>query len=144
MPCPSVMLENILGLSKGAGPDNLLSKTLKYCVTELSRIFTYIFNLTFKIGQVPKLWKKSKIILASQRPVTKCMKDLRPISLTAVPMKVCERLFLKHLKPLVVHSLETLQFVYNTNRCCEDVILVQQHLYPHLEHSGSSARVMFL
>ena len=72
------------------------------------------------------------------------MNDLRPIVLTVVPMKVCERLFLKHLRPLVVHSLDPPQFTYNSNHSCEDAILVLlQHLYPHLEHSCSFACVMF-
>ena len=37
-----------LGLSNGAVPDCLASKTLQYCATELSRIFTYILNLSLK------------------------------------------------------------------------------------------------
>ena len=86
----------------GAGPDILELTTLKYCSTELSRIFTYIFYLSFEIGQVPHLWKNTKIIPVSKRQVTNCMNDHRPKALTAAPMKVCERLFLKHLKALVV------------------------------------------
>ena len=80
----------------------------------------------------------------SKRPVKKCMNDLCPIAVTAVPMNVSERLFLKHLKPLVVLSLHPLQFSYTANPSCEDAILaLLQHLYPHLEHSDSSSRVMF-
>ena len=80
----------------------------------------------------------------SKRPVIKCMNDLFPIAFTAVPMNVRERLFLKHLRPLFVHSLDSLHFTYTANHSCEGAILVLlQHLYPHLEHSGSSARDMF-
>ena len=80
----------------------------------------------------------------SKRPATKCMNDLFPIALLTVPMKVCERLFLKHLRQLVVHLLDSLQFTYTANRSCDDVIdVLMQHLYPHLKNSGSSAHVMF-
>ena len=72
------------------------------------------------------------------------MNDLRPIALTVVPTKVSERLFLKHPKPSVVLSLHPLQFAYNANDSCEDTIIVLlQHLYPHLEHPGSSAPMIF-
>ena len=90
-----------LNPSKGAGPDNVSSKVLKHCAIELSRVFTHIYNLSFKTGQVPHMWKVSRIIPVFKRPVITCMNDLRPIALTAVPMKVCERIFLKHFKLLV-------------------------------------------
>ena len=102
-----------LNPSKGAGPDNVSSKVLKHFAIELSRVFTHIYNLSFKTGQVPHLWKVSRIIPVSKRPVITCMNDLRPIALTAVPMKVCERIFLKHFKLLVAPFLDPLQFAYN-------------------------------
>ena len=72
------------------------------------------------------------------------MNDLRPIALTAATTEVCVRLFLKHLKQLVVDSLNPLQFTYTANSSCEDEVLIPlQHLHHHLEHSGSSVRVMF-
>ncbi|PIK38495.1 hypothetical protein BSL78_24668 [Apostichopus japonicus] len=82
-------------------------------------------------------------------PVPKCsvisrMNDLRPIALTAVPMKVCERLFLNRFNPLVAPFLDPLQFAYKASRSCEDaILLLLQCLYSHLEHHGNSARVMF-
>ena len=133
-----------LNPSKRAGPDNVSSKVLKHCAIELSRVFTHIYNLSFKTGQVPHLWKVSRIIPVSKRPVITCMNDLRPIALTAVPMKVCERIFLKHFKLLVAPFLDPLQFAYNVRCSCEDAILVLlQYLYSHLEHQGNTARLMF-
>ena len=59
--------------------------------------------------------------------------------------ELCVRLFLKHLKPLVVDSLNPLQFAYTATSSCEDeVLILLQHLRHHFEHSGSSVRVMFL
>ena len=75
-----------------------------------------------------------------------CLNDLRPVALTAVPMKICERLFLQHLKPLVLPFLDPLQFAYQANRNCEDaVLLILEKLLSHLEYTykGFSARVMF-
>ena len=41
-----------LNPAKGDGPDNVSSKVLKHCAIELSRVFTHIYNLSFKTGQV--------------------------------------------------------------------------------------------
>ena len=52
--------------------------------------------------------------------------------------------FLEYFKPFVAPFLDPLQFAYQSSRSCEDAILVLlDKLYSHLEHSGSSARVMF-
>ena len=74
------------------------------------------------------------------------MNHLRPVALTAIPMKVCERLFKNVLFDFVSGFLDPMQFAYQGNRSCSDAILtVLDKLYAHLEqvHSNSSARVMF-
>jgi hypothetical protein len=74
------------------------------------------------------------------------MNDLRPVALTSIPMKVCEKLFKKVLSKYTVGVLDPLQFAYQTGRNCSDAILVVlEKLYAHLEKTkqGNSARVMF-
>ena len=81
-----------------------------------------------------------------KKSVVSCFNDLRPVALTAVPMKVCERIFLQYFKPYVDPFLDPLQFAYQSGRSCEDAILVfLDKLYSHLERTrhGNSARVMF-
>ncbi|PIK45759.1 hypothetical protein BSL78_17399 [Apostichopus japonicus] len=41
-----------LNPSKAAGPDNVQPKVLKHCAIELAHIFTVIYNLSFKTGEV--------------------------------------------------------------------------------------------
>ena len=45
--------------SKAAGPDRLSPKNLKNSLMELSYIFTYMFNLSFKLRIVPRLGRIS-------------------------------------------------------------------------------------
>ena len=115
--------------SKAAGPDKLSPRVLKLCSNQLAYIFSVLYNMCF-----------------SDRPVISCMNDLRPIALTSVPMKVCERLVLNDLKLKVAPHLDPMQFAYQNDRNTEDAILtLLELLYSHLERTrfGNSARVMF-
>ena len=91
---------------------------------------------------IPAIWKKTCIIPVPEKPVISCMNDLRPIALTSVPMKVCERLVLDDLKLKVAPHLDPMQFAYQKDRNTEDVILtLLELLYSHLERTrfGNSA-----
>ena len=85
------------------------------------------------------------LIPVPKKPVISCMNDLRPIALTSVPMKVCERLVLNDLKVKVAPHLDPMQFAYQQNRNTEDAIITLLELmYSHLERTrfGNSARVI--
>lgn len=74
------------------------------------------------------------------------MNDLRPVALTSVAMKTCERLVLKLLKSNVDKYLDPLQFAYRPKRSTDDAILYSlENVYSHLEHTnlGHSTRIMF-
>ena len=63
------------------------------------------------------------------------MNDLRPIALTSVAFKSCERLVLPQLKSIVKDCMDPFQFAYKSDRSCEDAILsiidsVTSHLDP--------------
>ena len=132
--------------SKAAGPDNVSPRVLKLCSNQLAYIFSVLYNMCFSDRSIPAIWKKSCIIPVPKKPVISCMNDLRPIALTSVPMKVCERLVLNDLKVKVAPHLDPMQFAYQKNRNTEDAILtLLELLYSHLERTrfGNSARVMF-
>ena len=132
--------------SKAAGPDGMSPRLLKSCASQLSFIFTVIFNMSLKTCSIPSLWKKSYIIPVRKKPVISCMNDLRPVALTAVPMKLLERLFLNNFKKLVSSFLDPLQFAYQKGRSCKDAILsLLDKLYCHLEGAkrGNSVRLLF-
>ncbi|KAJ8022663.1 hypothetical protein HOLleu_37627 [Holothuria leucospilota] len=75
------------------------------------------------------------------------MNDLRPVALTSIAMKTCERFILQYLKEATVDFMDDLQFAYRKDRNTEDAILYTlDNLYSHLEDSrfGTvSARIMF-
>ena len=74
-------------------------------------LFLFLFyNMCFRNRSIPAIWKKSCIIPVPKKPVISCMNDIRPIALTSVPMKVCERLVLNDLKSKVALHLDPMQF----------------------------------
>ncbi|PIK45270.1 putative RNA-directed DNA polymerase from mobile element jockey-like [Apostichopus japonicus] len=75
------------------------------------------------------------------------MNDLRPVALTSVAMKSCERFILQYIKRLTVNLMDDHQFAYRKGRNTDDALLFTlDTLYSHLEDSKSgkvSARIMF-
>ena len=122
------------------------SRVLKLCANQLSYVFTVIFNTCFKNKLLPEIWKKSCIIPVPKKQRIQTMNDLRPIALTSVVMKVCEKIVLDFLKPLVSNHMDPLQFAYRSNRSTDDAILFSlEKIYSHLEHTrlGNSIRIMY-
>ena len=52
------------------------------------------------------------------------MNDLRPVALASVAFKTCDRIVLPQLKSFSHDSLDPFQFAYQSNRSCEDALLV--------------------
>ena len=84
----------------------------------------------------------------AQKSIVSSITDLRPVALTSVAMKSCERLILTCFKKLTTSFVDDLQFAYRKDRNTEDAILFTlDKLYSHLEDSRSgkvSARIMLL
>ena len=62
-----------LNTSKAAGPDGISAKVLQSCSGQLSRIFTFIFNLSFSTQSIPQLWKCSCIIPIPKHSSVTCI-----------------------------------------------------------------------
>ena len=102
--------------------------------------------MSFQAQTVPDLWKTSCIVPVPKKSCINIMNGQRPVALTSVAMKVCEKLVLNTLKPLVENYLDPLQFAYRSKRSTDDAILFSlEKLYSHLEltRAGHSARIMF-
>ena len=80
----------------------------------MCKIFCTIFNLSYLCG---------KVLFAKNNKVGS-MNDLRPVALTSVTFKTCERIMLPQLKSFIHDSLDPFQFAYQGNRSCEDALLV--------------------
>ena len=132
-------------VKKAAGPDMVLTATLKYCSSELAPVFTNIFNKSLSCQSVPSCFKFSSITPVPKKPKISSLNDLRPVALTSVVMKVFERLVLKYLKIVVKELMDAFQFAYTANRSVEDAVSLALHLVlKHLDTPRSYARILFI
>ena len=131
--------------NKSQGPDQISGKIIKTCYDELSYIFCYIFNMSFRLHTIPRIWKLSEIIPVPKKPRFQIMNDLRPVALTSIIMKCFERLVLSNLKNSIRDSLDPFQFAYREKRNVEDAIIIfVNNVLKHLEGQRKYARCLFI
>ena len=130
---------------KAPGPDGLSPRLLKTCASQLAGVFARIFNESLHKRKVPALFKQATIVPVPKKKAITCLNDYRPVALTAVPMKIFERIVLKFIKSIVPAGFDPHQFAYRKNRSVEDAISLCLHkALQHLEHSSSYARILFI
>ena len=133
-----------LKTGKASGPDYISSRLLKTCAWELSVIFSHIYNKSLATGNIPRIWKTSKIVPIPKTRTAKEMNDFRPIALTSIVMKCLERI-ISNLLHTECNHLDQNQFAYKAKRSVEDAILVYtNNVYKHLDTPKSYVRTLFV
>lgn len=119
--------------------------SLRHCASELTTVFTDIFNQSLELCRVPACFKSAVIIPVPKKPQITCLNDYRPVALTSVVMKVFERLVLSYLKASTEHLMDPLQFAYRSNRSVDDAINIALHfILQHLDNRNTYARLLFV
>lgn len=75
-------------IRKAQGPDSVSPSCLKVCADELAHIFTWIFNRSLELCEVPSCFKCSTVIPVLKKPSITGLNDYWPIALTSVVMKL--------------------------------------------------------
>ena len=101
---------------KAPGPDGLCGHVLKQCSSQLSHVFTRLFQLFLNAHFVPRVWKTSVIIPVPKKPNAKILNDFRPVALTSVLCKCMERVVCNQLTPSVADHMDSFQFAYRARR----------------------------
>ena len=60
-----------------------------------------IFNISLKLGKLPREWKSANITPVFKKGVKETVTNYRPISLTCIVVKVLEKLIAKHISVFV-------------------------------------------
>ena len=71
------------------------------CASQISGIFTDIFNQSLRHCIIPKCFKQSTIIPVPKKSSVSCLNDYHPVALTSVIMKGFERLILAYIKSVI-------------------------------------------
>ena len=98
-----------LNSKKSAGPDGLPGKIIKEFACELSIPVADILNASLREGYVPQIFKDATVVpIPKEMPATTA--KLRPISLTALLAKVCERFVSKWVLEDIEDSIDRNQY----------------------------------
>ena len=72
------------------GPDGVSAKMLQLSLQWISAPLTHIINISLELGTLPPQWKTSCIKPIPKKKNPDQFRDLRPISLLSVPLKIAE------------------------------------------------------
>jgi len=105
--------------STAAGPDNLPCWFLRTAAPILALPLSHLYQLSLRHSIVPSQWKSANIFPLPKIPQPQTCSDYRPISLTAIPCRILERLLLREYfypllltEPYPLYSLLDDQFAY--------------------------------
>ena len=113
------MLEDLED-DKAMGPDEVSGRLLKVCREELIEPIYDIIRCSLETGEVPVEWKRAEVVPIYKSGSKEEPLNYRPVSLTSVVCKICERVikknwirFLEDRKLLSDH-----QFGFRKGRSC--------------------------
>jgi len=86
-----------LKTNKSPGPDGMHPSLLKKLARPLTRPLTLLFNMTFESQAVPSDWKTARICAIHKKGDTRLASNYRPVSLTSIVSKLCEKIVRKHI-----------------------------------------------
>ena len=67
--------------------------------------------------------KQSTIIPVPKKHPISCLNDYRPVALTSVTVKGCERLILAYIKSVIPVTVDPYQFAYGENRSVKKILI---------------------
>ena len=112
------------------GPDELPYWLFKEFAHDLAPVVTNVFNSSLRQHKVPSSWKMADIRpLPKESPLT-CCTQLRPISLTAVIMRLFERLVYRfELSSICSDYINLDQFAYHGGHNSTMALIKCQHTW---------------
>ena len=81
-----------LDTHKSAVPDGFHPLVIKSCSQSFVKALSLIFQTSFETGIVPEMWKIANISPIFKKGLKSDPANYRPISLTAVPCKIMDRM----------------------------------------------------
>ena len=82
---------------------------LKYCVNEISKPLTYIFNLSLRTGVFPDRFKYAVVLPIHKKGDKSTMSNYRPVSLPMACSKILEKMSKRFSHHLQMHEILALE-----------------------------------
>ena len=102
-------LLNNLNIYKSPGPDEIPTRILKFCATEIAPILQIIFTQSMTTGNLPDDWLTANITPVYKKGNRSTPLNYRPISLTTICCKVLEHIIYHH----IMEHLLQYQIIYD-------------------------------
>ena len=131
---------------KSPGPDGIHPLILKNCADTLAISICKIYNMSFSLGKIPDCWKQADIIPLHKKGAKNNCKNYRPVSLTSILCKVCEKIARQHLEEFWITKdiFISNQFGFMKGKSCLSQLLTVFHDWAHNRNSGLPTDVVFL
>ena len=115
-----------LKASSSPGPDGIHPRILKSCALILALPLSIIFAKSLEEGIVPASWKIARVVPIFKGGSKSTPLNYRPVSMTASPCKVMERLLAEHIIKYLEdnHILRDGQFGFRQGHSVEDQLLL--------------------
>lgn len=115
---------------KAPGIDNIFPNFLKNLGPKAIRWLAKFFTHIYETGKLPRLWKKSKIIVflkPNKQP--NLPENYRPISLLSCSYKLFERVILARIADVIDANIPKEQAGFRKNRsCCDQVLALTNYI----------------
>ena len=120
----SLLLE--LDPHSSMGPDGLHPHLLQQCADAVATPLYLIYNRSLEEGEVPSLWKTSRVIPIFKKGPRYDPLNYRPISLTSICSKMMERAVASHIWEYLDNNniITTNQFGFRAGRSTADQLLL--------------------
>ena len=131
--------------NKAAGPDGVETRLLKECAEDLAPILTQLFRKSMDTGEVPKLWKEANIIPIHKSGSKAQMSNFRPVALTSVVSKVCEKIICQTVMAFLTQNdlISPQQHGFVSGRSCQTNILLCLERWTEMVDNGNSVDVAY-
>ena len=111
-----------LSSGKASGPNSIPTDILHLLMHDISKPLTQFFNLSFKLGKHPDMFKIARVMPVFKKGSRLLVGNYRPISLLSNLNKILEKLM---FNVFIISSKETIQF---TNCNLDFALSIQQNL----------------
>ncbi|XP_025095405.1 uncharacterized protein LOC112564655 [Pomacea canaliculata] len=136
---------SLVHLRKPPGFDNVRSKVLEECASQLGGVFTRLFQLSLDSHIVPRLWCKSAIMPLPKKPNSTNMKDFHHVAVMSVVAKCLEKVVGTLIISTVADRVDPLQFAYKPPSGVSDAnFILLDAILQHLDASGTYVWVLFM
>ena len=135
-----------INCSKANGPDEIPSRILKVCAEPLTQTLTDMFNLSLRLGKLPKDWTAANIVPIFKKGDKTNPRNYRPVSLTSIICKMLERIinhkFVDYFN--VNNIIVGNQHGFHERRSCETQLLCSIHDWSEALDKGCFVDIAFL